>query len=430
MPATGPAGCPSPHPATPCRNTRQRPRAPCPATAGRTTPAAAPDATHPSGSWRQPARLPPGPGRTRPAHQSRTPPAHPAQPGHALHAGPARPPGSTWASLAFTDPARSALETIDPQKSRNDIRNPNKPDRAKNPQVQGLDGLKRPQGTLGIFIRNGPGAIPAPRPRPTQQPAARIPAACPGRNRRQAMPAAHRISSTADGAAATPSLATPQRVLSRQADGQPGDAPDRRRAAGPARLLVFPAAGLRCQAGSVAGVTGKTSAQRRGWSLMSTSTTTTRACRTGHWDRDRLPASASTRSWRKRPGSPARSAQRPDPRVLPGRIECQVVRHPQSLACWRRRRWRAGECRPRRCAGGCRWCRGSSRSCWPAATWRSTWRRVGCRPRRERCRSGQNVRIAVRPAAVRSSLDRPALACPGHDQAESQHDGVGGHGHL
>jgi len=32
--------------------------------------------------------------------------------------------------------------------------------------------------------------------------------------------------------------------------------------------------------------------------------------------------------------------------------------------------------------------------------------------------AAQNIRIAVRPAAVRSSVDRPALACPGHDQAE------------
>ena len=59
--------------------------------------------------------------------------------------------------LAFIDPGRSVLETIDPQETRNDLRNQNQPDRRKNPQVQGLDGLKGPQGTLGIFIRKGPG---------------------------------------------------------------------------------------------------------------------------------------------------------------------------------------------------------------------------------------------------------------------------------
>ena len=137
-------------PAAPCQSTHQRPRAPCPAAGGRTTPSAAPDATRPSGSWHQPARPPPGPARTRPARQSRTP-AHPARPGNARHAGPARPPGSTRV-LAFTDPARSVLATIDLQKTRNHFRTQNQRDRKKNPLVQGLDGLKGPQGTLGIFI--------------------------------------------------------------------------------------------------------------------------------------------------------------------------------------------------------------------------------------------------------------------------------------
>src|SRR6202034_1043838 len=69
--------------------------------------------------------------------------------------------------LAFTDPARSVLETIDPQKTRNHFRRQHQHDRRNNPQVHGLERLKGPQGTLGIFIRNGPGAIPEPRPRPT-----------------------------------------------------------------------------------------------------------------------------------------------------------------------------------------------------------------------------------------------------------------------
>jgi hypothetical protein len=61
-------------------------------------------------------------------------------------------------------------------------------------------------------------------------------------------------------------LVSPQRVLPRQADDKAGDARACRRAYGPAALarvvLLFPAASLRCQASSVAGVTGKTSAQR------------------------------------------------------------------------------------------------------------------------------------------------------------------------
>ena len=57
---------------------------------------------------------------------------------------------------------------------------------------------------------------------------------------------------------------SPQRILLRQADDQAGDTGDRRRApwlAPPARV-VLAVASLRCQASSVAGVTGKTSAQR------------------------------------------------------------------------------------------------------------------------------------------------------------------------
>jgi hypothetical protein len=58
---------------------------------------------------------------------------------------------------------------------------------------------------------------------------------------------------------------SPERVLLGRADGEPGDAGDRRRAAGPATPagVIPPAASLRCQASSVAGVTGKTPARRR-----------------------------------------------------------------------------------------------------------------------------------------------------------------------
>ena len=47
-------------------DTRRRQRAPCPTTGARTRPSAAPDAPHRGGSWRRPARPPPGPS-TNPA---------------------------------------------------------------------------------------------------------------------------------------------------------------------------------------------------------------------------------------------------------------------------------------------------------------------------------------------------------------------------
>jgi hypothetical protein len=58
---------------------------------------------------------------------------------------------------------------------------------------------------------------------------------------------------------------SPERVLFCQADGEAGDAPEGRGRPGLRRLLVsyFLAASLRCQASSVAGVTGKIPAQRR-----------------------------------------------------------------------------------------------------------------------------------------------------------------------
>jgi hypothetical protein len=57
---------------------------------------------------------------------------------------------------------------------------------------------------------------------------------------------------------------SPQRILPRQADDKACDARACRRASWPALLALpyFPAASQRCQASSVAGVTGKTSAQR------------------------------------------------------------------------------------------------------------------------------------------------------------------------
>ena len=62
--------------------------------------------------------------------------------------------------LTFTDPGRSVLETIDPQETRTYLRNQNQPAQAKHPQVQGLDRLKGPQGTLGIFVNEIPPGHP------------------------------------------------------------------------------------------------------------------------------------------------------------------------------------------------------------------------------------------------------------------------------
>jgi hypothetical protein len=59
---------------------------------------------------------------------------------------------------AFTDPARSSLETIDPRKTRNHFRRQHQPDCRKNPLVRGLERLKGPQRTLGIFITEMPPA--------------------------------------------------------------------------------------------------------------------------------------------------------------------------------------------------------------------------------------------------------------------------------
>ncbi len=130
-----------------------------------------------------------------------------------------------------------------------------------------------------------------------RKPAATIPAAWACRNCRQvgparrgagSMPAARKISQTVDGATVTPSLVSSpwirrcphsgfscaRRTMSRATPGTVGGRPGLR------RVLVsyFVAASLRCQARSVAGVTGKTSAQRlRGMS---------RACgvpQLGHW---------------------------------------------------------------------------------------------------------------------------------------------------
>jgi len=59
---------------------------------------------------------------------------------------------------------------------------------------------------------------------------------------------------------------SPQRILLRQPNSKAGNAPDCRWAAGLRRLLVsyLFAASLRCQASSVAGVTGKISASACG----------------------------------------------------------------------------------------------------------------------------------------------------------------------
>src|SRR5208282_1968242 len=99
------------------------------------SPAAARARTNPASTSVSNAASSSGPAGTRASRRSRTTAR--------LNLGP----------LTFTDPARSVLETIDPQETRNNVRRHGQPGRSKNPPVQGLDGLKGPQGTLGIFIR-------------------------------------------------------------------------------------------------------------------------------------------------------------------------------------------------------------------------------------------------------------------------------------
>ena len=107
----------------------------------------------------------------------------------------------------------------------------------------------------------------------------------PARRGAGSMPAARKISQTVDGATVTPSfISSPwirrcphsgfsfaRRTMSRATPGTVGGRPGLR------RLLVsyLFAASLRCQARSVAGVTGKTSAQRlRGMSRASAASQT------------------------------------------------------------------------------------------------------------------------------------------------------------
>jgi hypothetical protein len=54
------------------------------------------------------------------------------------------------ASLAFTDPGRPA---IDPRQTRETITNPHTDRSSQEAQVQGLQKLLSPQGTLGLFIK-------------------------------------------------------------------------------------------------------------------------------------------------------------------------------------------------------------------------------------------------------------------------------------
>ena len=109
------------------------------------------------------------------------------------------------------------------------------------------------------------------------------------------------------GQLAVDAAVSPQWILFRQADGEAGDARSCRRAAGCARLLVsyLPAASLRCQASSVAGVIGKMAALRlRGMSRASAASHTRSAGRTG-------PGRRGGAAPRSRGG--ARAARHPSP---------------------------------------------------------------------------------------------------------------------
>jgi hypothetical protein len=59
------------------------------------------------------------------------------------------------------------IDTIDLQETRETITSQHSPRSGKEAQVQGLQKLLRPQGTLGLFIRNPPVVTPAGRSGPT-----------------------------------------------------------------------------------------------------------------------------------------------------------------------------------------------------------------------------------------------------------------------
>ena len=108
---------------------------------------------------------------------------------------------------------------------------------------------------------------------------------------------------------------SPQRILLRQPNDKAGDAPDRRRQAGLARLRVsyLLAASLRCQASSIAGATAKTSVQRlRGISRAAQRTTPGRPTRNAPGRRGGAAPSS-------RAGVPAAQHPSPGPCGTPGR---------------------------------------------------------------------------------------------------------------
>ena len=65
------------------------------------------------------------------------------------------------ASLAFTDPGRPAIDTIDLQETREIIIGKERPESEEEAQVQELKKLLSPQGTLGLFISEIPARYPA-----------------------------------------------------------------------------------------------------------------------------------------------------------------------------------------------------------------------------------------------------------------------------
>jgi hypothetical protein len=171
-------------------------------------------------------------------------------------------------------------------------------------------------------------------------------------DRAGSMPAACRISQTVDGATAMPSLSSSpwirrwphsgfsraRRSTSRLILGVAGGRPGLRRPL----VSYFFAASLRCQARSVAGVTGNTSAQRRRDTIRASAAKRGPLARTGPG----RPAGAAPRSHAGAPAFRPLSPGRCGTARQPGRVSAcgqrvdDLEQHPPSQpslspACWR-----------------------------------------------------------------------------------------------
>src|ERR1019366_4347548 len=79
----------------------------------------------------------PGPARSRPAHRSAAPPGPPLSPAPAPPAGLVPRPGSNPGLLAYTDPGRPAIDTIDLRETRETITRQTGTDQGRKPRSWG-----------------------------------------------------------------------------------------------------------------------------------------------------------------------------------------------------------------------------------------------------------------------------------------------------